>query len=539
MTTFHDPLPAAPETNWFEKFLSESRNLSHAGAKLREWLALVAMVVAADLLIFRGHGFLGLAAFIGIAPACLAMGARVRHFRWPLLLQGTLIALLCARLAWQGSPLQVFCGLGLVVAFACSLSGLTPHLVTVFLTAAQCSIAGAQFISGYLLGIRGAKPTVDGVAILKGVLPIAVVVAFATIFILANPDAVTVVYQQLERAVDSLAQFVQSLDLSFPEVLFCILATWITVGLFRPLSILKQLRLEVEDNGSAKPVESPYYAPFRNTLLAVIVLFAGYLVVEFSTLWFRNFPENFYYAGYAHQGAAWLTVALALATAVLSVVFSRATQLDPRAKRLRQLAYIWSFQNLLLSVAVYNRLSIYVGYNGMTYWRIVGYFGISVVVAGFALVVWKIVRDKSFLWLVHRQLWAVSLAVYLFALAPVDAIAVRYNTSRILRGDTAACMQIGVQKLDIESKLMLLPLLESPNREIREGVAAILASEYEEISQRQIDNGYEGWTATQLVNRSLVGAIEQHRGPITPYLSNTSAREASIKRFYEYAYQWY
>ncbi len=57
-----------------------------------------------------------------------------------------------------------------------------------------------------------------------------------------------------------------------------------------------------------------HYPALRNTLWTVIGLFAVYLVFEFMTLWFRSLPPGFYYAGYARERAAWLTVALALAT---------------------------------------------------------------------------------------------------------------------------------------------------------------------------------------------------------------------------------
>lgn len=539
MTTIEEQPTNTREVDWLDQLLGQPGALWLAGAKLREWVALVAMVVAADLLIFRGQGYLGLAAFLGIALVLLVFGARFRHFRVSLVLQAVLILLLGFRLAWQGSPLQVACGFALVTAFATSLSGLPPHLVTVFLTAAQCSLAGAQFISGYLLGIRGTRPAIDGMSLLKATLPIIVVVAFATIFIMANPDAVTAVYKQIVQAFDQLSRFVLQLDLSVPEVMFWAMTIWITVGLFRPLSMLKYLRLEFIDIGSAKPAESPYYTAFRNTLWAVIVLFAAYLAVEFSTLWFREFPKDFYYAGYAHQGAAWLTVALALATAVLSAVFSRATQLDPRAKSLKRLAYVWSFENLLLSIAVYNRLFIYVGYNGMTYWRIVGIFGISLVVAGFALVVWKIVVDKSFLWLVHRQLWALSFVVYLFAITPVDSIAVNYNVRRILRGDVAACMQIGVQALDTESKTSLIPLLGCQDQKIRDGVTAILADEMQRLNLRLKANKELGWTSLQGADLAVAQTLDRRHPELEPFLKDEAAKRFAIDRFYEYAYQWY
>jgi hypothetical protein len=164
----------------------------------------------------------------------------------------------------------------------------------------------------------------------------------------------------------------------------------------------------------------------------LIVLFAVYLVFEFRTLWFRNFPQGFYYSGYAHEGAAWLTFAMALATAVLSLVFRGPLLGDPRLPRLRRLGWVWSAENLVLAVAVYHRLAIYIGFNGMGPMRMVGFYGMTAVALGFLLALWKIARGRSFGWLVRRQLWALAIVVYLFALTPVDAIVTEYNVRRIL-----------------------------------------------------------------------------------------------------------
>ena len=38
------------------------------------------------------------------------------------------------------------------------------------------------------------------------------------------------------------------------------------------------------------------------------------------------------------------------------------------------------------------------------------------------LVVWKIIHNRDFVWLMRRHLWALALTIYLFALTPVDAI---------------------------------------------------------------------------------------------------------------------
>jgi len=63
-----------------------------------------------------------------------------------------------------------------------------------------------------------------------------------------------------------------------------------------------------------------YFEAFRNTLVTLIALFAVYLVFEISTLWFHEIPQGFYYAGYAHEGAGWLTAALVQSPHVPSAI---------------------------------------------------------------------------------------------------------------------------------------------------------------------------------------------------------------------------
>ncbi len=207
-------------------------------------------------------------------------------------------------------------------------------------------------------------------------------------------------------------------------------------------------------------------------------------------------------------------------------------------RKLRRLAWIWSLENLLLSAAVYHRLFIYIGFNGMTRLRIVGLFGISLVVAGFLLVIWKIIQGKDFVWLMRRQTWAFAATVYLFALLPIDALAVMYNTSRILRGDSSAAMQIGVQPLDTEGILALSPLLQAPDAEIREGVKARLADAYTRLTSKLNTPASRDWTAYQAAEQLLLRRLEALRPAWRPY-ENATAREQALARFYDYAYQWY
>ncbi len=250
------------------------------------------------------------------------------------------------------------------------------------------------------------------------------------------------------------------------------------------------------------------------------------------------FPAGFHYSGYAHEGAAWLTVALGLATVILSCVFSGALLRDARLPQLKRLAWWWSLENLLLAIAVYHRMFIYVGFNGMTHMRIIGLFGMSAVVVGFLLVLWKIARNRDFAWLVRHHLWTLAITVYLFAITPVDAIWISYNVRRILAGDPAPSVQISEHPISAEGFLLLQPLLDCEDVLIRDGIAAMLAQQEEAAEQFAARRQSQGWTSFQWADQRLLKQLRMARGRWTRY-ADRGEREAVRQCFQTYAYRWY
>jgi hypothetical protein len=501
------------------------------------------MVALADAVIYRGQGFAGLALLFLVSPGLLLLGAPQPKRSGGLWIAALMLVAAAARLFWCGSWLMVAAGFALLVAFAATLAGLCPYVVDVVAYGLQTFTAGCVALAHYGGSAPELAPQGPRSRWLNVALPALALLAFGALFVMANPDLATWYADYLGRFFRSLWDWVREVAPTWQEVLLWVAVAWFVAGLLRP--VLRQPVLDSlwkrrgdEAGRMRPPAESPLYAAFRNTLVTVIVLFAVYLVFEFKTLWFRVFPKGFYYAGYAHEGAAWLTAALALATVVLSAIFRAGVLADPRLARLRRLAWLWSAENLLLALAVYHRMYIYVGFNGMTRMRTVGLFGISAVVVGFVLVVWKIVKSRDFLWLFHRHLWTVAVAAYLFALAPVDAIVHTYNRQRILNGDPAPSVQISVHPIDSEGALVLRPLVYCKDEIIREGIRAMLAQRAEEAlaAARLCDE--RGWTAFQLADRLLLEQLENARADWMDY-ADPAKRSAALARFHSYAYQWY
>lgn len=202
------------------------------------------------------------------------------------------------------------------------------------------------------------------------------------------------------------------------------------------------------------------------------------------------------------------------------------------------LAWLWSLENMLLAIAVYHRLFINIGFNGMTRMRIVGLYGMSAVVVGFLLVLRKIARHHDFVWLIRRHLWTVAVAVYLLAVTPVDMIVVSYDVRRILSGDPAPCVQLRVHPIRSEGVLLLLPLTECRNTTIREGIRAMIAQRHEEAEHSTLLRQQQGWTTYQIADPLLLDQLRAASGRWAQYADRVK-RDEALKRFHAYAYQWY
>ncbi|MCA9114276.1 MAG: DUF4173 domain-containing protein, partial [Planctomycetaceae bacterium] len=514
----------------------------------RELLCVLSAIIAADILLYRaGGGYAGQAVFLVIAVGLLACGMPHPRFRWPFWLVAGLSLLLAARMVWLAGPLQVLSGIGLLCAASVALTGRPVCVPDILLRPLHVLPAGLIGLLRYASSTgswRFRRPS--GTGCLTIVLPLAAVAGFGTLFVLANPDLSQWVGEVFRTFQQWLIHLKELFAIAPAEFLVWCVAGWVTVGLLRPLPLspvldtLFGIRQPATDpETSPAPVAASLYEPFRNTLLAVNILFAVYLVFELLTLWFREFPAGFHYSGYAHEGAAWLTVALALATLTLSLIFRGHILHDPRLPVLKRLAACWSVGNLLLAVAVYHRMAIYVEFNGMTRMRTVGLLGISAVVVGFALVVWKIRTEQTFGWLVRRQLQVLALAMLLYPLLPVDALIHRYNVRCILAGDLAPAVQISVHPIDSGGLLTLSPLLEVEEPILRDGIAALLLQHLNEVEDRLAQRKPAGWASSQLADERLLARLTALRPQLEQLTMEAGGQQPALQQFHNWAYQWY
>ncbi len=540
--------PHATANTDTEKKASEAGGQSawHPLTTPTTWIAFIVWLVLTDVALYRGGlGWNGWSATGLGVPLAILIGPRKKelHPAGFAIAVGTLI-LLAAKILWSGSVAEVFSVFAMSIVAIAAGHGAIPTVgrclsIPMSMLVGPCE-AFLQTVQYHRLAQsqtrnrrfhRGWQQSM-GFAV-----PAFVVMVFAGIFVLANPD--------LRETMEQWGEWVHSIafdwmnDLDIGEFLFWIFSGALLMGILFPY--LPQFHFgtispTVAQQHSKQRFATFFYPASRNTLMALVPLFAIYLIYEFVSLGRREFPPGFYYAGYAHEGAFWLTFALALATLTLSAIFSHSMRLDPRTDRLKPLAFAWSVENLLLAVAVYNRLAIYIDFNGMTRMRVIGILGVTAVVAGTLLVVIKIVRARNLNWLIQRQLWSMAIAGIVYTLLPVDWMVYGYNVAQIRSGNLAPSVQMMVHELNAEGILQVVRLMDCQDEEIREGAKA-LASRWQDILQKR-RAAYSGWTHYQIADRDLLDRLTALENEFAEY-RDPETRARRIDQCYKYVYQWY
>ena len=490
------------------------------------------MIAIADVCIYRADGYSGPAVFFPLAAVLLAFGIPDRSTRPATLILAVMLIVTSARLAMNGSNALLAVGTWLLVALPYCLRQWPPFLFETLAYVARFIPLGHECFRAVSRepGHQNCRP-VDHVRRHKfaGIaMPVASAILFSFIFLMANPEWVRRMSGYLGDFFQQLQRWLNNFTLL--EFAFWGAIAWLTAGALRPIATYVSERQDSEVSASESPIAM--YDAFQRTLMTVILLFVGYLVFEFHTLTSNVYERGFGFSDYAHEGAMWLTVALVMATLLLSLIFRRSTFADPRIGRLKRLAWIWIALNLVLAVAVYTRLSLYIGYNGMSRMRVVGLLGVTAVVGGFALMRFKIARQNNFYWLVQRQLWILGIAVFLFVTLPVDLLCHRYNVARILAGDPAPSVQIAVHPVDSEAYPQLIPLLSCADTDIRQGVKAMLRIRRNQLARRQSAN----WSASQWSDDSALRRLEAVLANDEPVVNSSESEHA---RFRAYTMQWY
>ncbi|MEO0321329.1 MAG: DUF4153 domain-containing protein [Myxococcota bacterium] len=459
-------------------------------------------------------GGVGLAFVFAALPALLVVSARPRRVSprlLALLAAAGLVSLRCLL-----APNWVAVLAGLLLPFAVALALRAPHTTGgPWLRSLGQSVVAVPSRMGRLLASRhrvaGRFPRLRGGPAVM--LPALLSLVFVGVFALANPF--------VGEALGQLGSLFGHIELpAAGRVAGWALALVVALVLVRPSVVRAGRRAQAPvalASASQREVA-------RNTLVALNVVFAAYLALEALTVTRGAPPAGVTTQAFAHRVAFWLTVALALLTLVVGVLFRGPLGRDPQARRTRRLALVWAGQGLVLAGLTYGRIGLHVRASGLSDLRIVGFAGTTLVVIGVLLVIAKVHGERPVGWLLDRQADAFAVMLVLYAVVPTHRIAAQANVARLLDGDAAPLLHVWAQAKETESALTLLPLLDHDDPVVREGVAGLLLTHRDAL--RRQERVERSWRERSLLAVPVREGLETASRTLEGALGTTSRVEA-------------
>jgi hypothetical protein len=473
----------------------------------RDHLAMIAIIALADVALYQGAGGAGLAVMFAAIPAILFLTADTRSVSRRFAVIVALLALVAGRCLWHASAGATALGLAMLLPFAIALRTARSFLPELAASALGSAGGAARQLGTFAATLAGfARPAWSTRSSWAAFyIPAVLVVVFGAIFAAANPVIQGWLGSVLDR-LDGLAWSPSPVRFVFWGG--CAVAA---AGLLRPVirtiaGLDARLGVVEASEPTDQAPEASRLALARNGMIALNILFLGYNALDAVYLWGGHAPSGVTHTEYAHAGTVWLTVAFVLSTIVLGALFRGPIEHDARGKLARGLAYAWAGQNFLLAAGTFRRITTYIAYSGLTELRIVGIVGTSLATLGLAIVVCKLWRRRTMLWVLRRQLDALAIAVAVFVVTPTDDLTMRYNVARIEADQYRPLLHLYEQPIRAEAIPALLPLLDHPDPMVREGVAVILAARRDRLLA--VDANATSWLDFEIARDRALGALD-------------------------------
>ena len=536
-----EPKEAEPLRPWWQRALLKfGHDFLGLPVRVQDTVALILMVVVADIGLYSEPGGTG-AGFVLIGATVGLMALRWQRARAAI--APALITIAIALMGmWRHWWLLPVVGWGALVLTAIKLHCPEWRILEALWAGFSSLFRAPARLLGHVLGIyirasddegRG-EVTRRGIPLRAVLIPIATCIVFVLIFRAANPVVSRITEKLSDHIVEWCERFTELIALG--RMMMWGLWLLLFAALMRPIGKSLGVKLLAVLDMMTQPKESGThddgnYITALLTLLCVNILFLAYHAMDAVYLYFKaTLPEGITWTDYTHAGCGWLTLGLAVSTGVIGIVFSGGLNFHPHVRRLRVLVDIWAIQNLVLAVGAIRRLMMYIDYSGLTHLRITGIYGSILVAVGLVIMVVKVHRQHGFVWILHKDILALSVALAVLSLTPNDVICARYNVAKVIEGKPRALRPICLKILTPEALPPLIQLLDyergdgdlAKQKIIRNGIAAILATHLETLDEMED----VPWTRRQKCASWARGELEGVRGRILE-MAPPAQREAA------------
>ena len=506
-------------------------------------LIMLLMAVLAEFTLLRAAGYSGPAVFFPAAAVLLFIGIPGRSCGPMTILITAMLLGVSYRLAVHGNLVLLVAATWLLAAYTLALRHQSPFFIRTTMFAIESLWGGWEFIlamhakmtQALVLPHEDRPPSF----LFNFGLPLAVLAGFGGTAIALRPDllqAITSSATSNGSQISSVWQAINSIELLHVGVWLFVM--WVTAGLLRPV-----LNLAVESPAKIDPDEvgsyfAPLFTPLRNTLIAVVVPFALFLVFEIYKQSSQTFGSGFDYSAWTLNGLMWLGITSLGTSVLMCVIFNGATLADSRLSQLRILSYVLVALNFVQAVSVIQRYQTFIHFNGLDQAKAIGLLACVVLCGGLLLTVYMTLQQQNVLWLLRRKTWLVAAAAYLWLVLPVDRIVKHYNVQKIIDGNQGPIVQIARSDFSEESVSALLPLCSVSDQTIREGALAIIADKFQQMQAVMDVRSDMDWTSKQLGAHKAYSDLQHFAASHDLVATTGETREQAASRLRQLAQQW-
>ncbi len=251
------------------------------------------------------------------------------------------------------------------------------------------------------------------------ILPISLAVIFIILFGNANPI--------FTRWFDKMNWNFISDYITFGRIFFWSLCMVLFWAVLRP-----RIKLSNADDKKAPEGKTVLDGLFtRQSILRSLILFniifAIQTAMDVTYLWAgASLPEGLSYAEYAQRGAYTLVATALLAAAFVLIVLREGKESDV-GQLARNFIYFWIAQNIFLMVSSIWRLNLYIEEYSLTYLRFSALVWMGLVAIGLVLIVIRMVKRKSNLWLINANSLTLAFVLMSCSTLNMGGIIAHYN----------------------------------------------------------------------------------------------------------------
>lgn len=164
-------------------------------------------------------------------------------------------------------------------------------------------------------------------------------------------------------------------------------------------------------------------------MISLLLLFINSIDIVY--VWFgRELSSKMDFSADVHQGVNLLIFSIFLSIFIMIYYFRRNQNFYTKNKRLKQMAYFWIAQNVILIISVIFRNAHYINFHGLTQKRIGVFVFLTVVFIGLISLTFKIAERKSFFYLSKFNSWSLYGMLVFLACFNWDMIIFNHNFAK-------------------------------------------------------------------------------------------------------------